>query len=56
MDVTDRVANVLLGTRGNTYCDACLAMNLAVARDRAFGLRLLQRSVSRCSLPAGRGS
>jgi hypothetical protein len=24
----DRVANVLLGNRGNTYCDSCLAESL----------------------------
>ena len=30
MDAIDRVANVLLGSRGNTYCDACLASNLTL--------------------------
>jgi hypothetical protein len=29
MDAMDRVANVLLGNRGNTYCDSCLAESLA---------------------------
>jgi hypothetical protein len=29
MDAMDQVANVLLGSRGNTYCDACLAESLA---------------------------
>jgi hypothetical protein len=29
MDAMDRVANVLLGNRGNTYCDSCLAKSLA---------------------------
>jgi hypothetical protein len=28
MDAMDRVANVLLGNRGNTYCDSCLAESL----------------------------
>ena len=29
MDAMDRVANVLLGNRGNNYCDSCLAESLA---------------------------
>jgi hypothetical protein len=29
MDAMDRVANVLLGGRGNTYCDSCLSECLA---------------------------
>ena len=29
MEAMDRVANVLLGNRGNTYRDACLAESLA---------------------------
>ena len=33
MDVMDRVANVLLGSRGNTYCSGCLAASLAVASE-----------------------
>jgi ribosomal protein S14 len=33
MDVMDRVANVLLGSRGNTYCSSCLAASLAVATE-----------------------
>jgi len=28
MDAMDRVANVLLGNRRNTYCDSCLAESL----------------------------
>jgi hypothetical protein len=32
MDATDRVANLLLGSRGNTYCDACIASNLTLDR------------------------
>jgi hypothetical protein len=31
MDAMDQVANVLLGSRGNTYCDCCLAESLAFA-------------------------
>ena len=33
MDMMDRVANVLLGSRGYTYCNPCLATNLAVASE-----------------------
>jgi len=29
MNAIDRVANVLLGNRGNNYCDSCLAESLA---------------------------
>jgi len=29
----DRVANILLGDPGNTYCNACLATKLAVASE-----------------------
>ena len=29
MDAMDQVANVLFGSRGNNYCDACLAESLA---------------------------
>jgi hypothetical protein len=29
MEAMDQVANVLLGSRGNTYCNACLAESLA---------------------------
>ena len=36
MDVMDRVAKVLLGSRGNTYCSACLATNLAVTGSGRF--------------------
>jgi len=62
MDVMDRVANVLLGNRGNTYCTACLATNLAVASEHEVQQVItalsdsasFQRSVSRCSL-CGRG-
>jgi len=58
MDVTDRVANVLLGSRGNTYCNPCLAANLAPASEREVQQVVtalsdstsFQRSVSRCSL------
>jgi len=32
-DVMDRVANVLLGSRRNTYCSGCLAASLAVASE-----------------------
>ena len=51
MDVMDRVANVLLGSRGNTYCSGCLAASLepcgcqrargSAGRNCAFGLCLL---------------
>ena len=62
MDVMDRVANVLLGNRRNTYCTACLATNLAVASEHEVQQVItalsdsasFQRSVSRCSL-CGRG-
>src|SRR5205085_10397858 len=30
MDAMDRVANVLLGNRGNTYSDSCLAESLTL--------------------------
>lgn len=58
MDVMDRVANVLLGNRGNTYCTACLATNLAVASEHEVQQAVtalsdsasFQRSVRRCSL------
>jgi|KBSMisStaDraftv2_1062788.scaffolds.fasta_scaffold1040031_1 hypothetical protein len=58
MDVMDRVANVLLGNRGNTYCNACLATNLALASEHEVQQVVtalsdsasFQRSVSRCSL------
>ena len=30
MDAIERVANVLIGSRGNSYCDACLASNLTL--------------------------
>jgi len=58
MDVMDRVAKVLLGSRGNTYCSACLATNLAVASEQEVqqvvaalsDCASFQRSVSRCSL------
>lgn len=54
----DRVANVLLGNRGNTYCTACLATNLAVASEHEVQQAVtalsdsasFQRSVRRCSL------
>jgi hypothetical protein len=32
MDAIDQVANVLLGSRGNTYCNSCLAESLAFER------------------------
>ena len=58
MDVMDRVANVLLGSRGNTYCSACLATNLAVASEQEIqqvvaalsNSASFQQNVSRCSL------
>jgi len=58
MDVMDRVANVLLGGRGNTYCSACLATNLSIASQYEVQQVVtaladsasFQRSVSRCSL------
>ena len=58
MDVMDRVANVLFGNRGSTYCNACLATNLAVASENEIQQVVtalsdsasFQRSVSRCSL------
>ena len=58
MDVMDRVANVLLRNRGNIYCTACLATNLAVASEHEVQQVItalsdsasFQRSVSRCSL------
>ena len=58
MDVMDRVANVLLGSRGNTYHSACLATTLAVASEQEVlqvvaalsDCASFQRSVSRCSL------
>ena len=58
MDVIDRVANVLLGSRGNTYCNPCLATNLAVASEHELQQAVtalsdsasFQRGVSRCSL------
>ena len=54
MDSIDRVANVLLGNRGNTYCDSCLAESLAfdvrqvttALADSAF----FQQRFSRCSI------
>ena len=54
----DRVANVLLGSRGSTYCNACLAANLAVTSEHEVqqvvtalsDSAAFQRSVSRCSL------
>jgi len=58
MDAIERVANVLLASRGNTYCDSCLASNLtlqtrqevqqvitALASSASF-----QRSFSSCSI------
>jgi LIF / OSM family len=58
MDVMDRVANVLLGNRRNTYCSACLAANLAIAGPYEVqqvvtalaDSAAFQRSVSRCCL------
>jgi len=32
MDVLDRVANALVGSRGKTFCDACLASGLILDR------------------------
>ena len=32
MDILDRIANALVGSRGKTYCDACLASNLMLDR------------------------
>jgi hypothetical protein len=32
MNVTDRVANLLIGGRGNTYCDDCIASSLTLDR------------------------
>ena len=34
VDAMDQVANVLLASRGNTYCDACLAESLAFEERR----------------------
>jgi hypothetical protein len=58
MDVMDRVANVLLGSRRNTYYSACLATTLAVASEQEVlqvvaalsDCASFQRSVSRCLL------
>jgi len=58
MDVMDRVANVLLGNRRNTYCTACLATNLAVDSEHEVQQVVtalsdsasFQRRVRRCSL------
>jgi len=58
MDVMDRVANILLGGRGNAYCSACLATNLSIAsQDKVHQVvtaladsASFQRSVSQCSL------
>jgi len=35
MDAVDRVANVLLGSRGNAYCNGCLAAGLSLDRGQA---------------------
>jgi hypothetical protein len=32
MDAVERVANLLFGSRGNTYCNACLAASLSLDR------------------------
>ena len=32
MDAVERLANILIGSRGNAYCNACLAASLS--RDR----------------------
>ena len=58
MDILDRVANALVGSRGKSYCDACLASNLlldprqqvqqvtaALADSATF-----QRRVGKCSI------
>ena len=58
MDVMDRVANVLLGNRGNTYCNACFATSLAVSSEHEVQQVVtalsdsasFQRCVNRCSL------
>ncbi len=58
MDAIERVANVLLGSRGNSYCDACLASNLTLqSRQEAqqvitalAGSASFQRSFSSCSI------
>jgi len=46
MDAIERVANVLIGSRGNSYCDACLASNLTLQ----IGKRL-SRSSPRLPVP-----
>jgi hypothetical protein len=30
MDSSDRVANLLIGSRGDTYCDDCIAESLTI--------------------------
>jgi hypothetical protein len=58
MDATDRVANLLLGSRGNTYCDGCIASNLALDRRQQVpqvtnalaDSASFQRSFSTCSV------
>ena len=30
MNSTDRVANLLIGSRGDTYCDDCIAASLTI--------------------------
>ena len=34
MDIIDRAANLLLGRRGETYCDRCIGSSLALDRRR----------------------
>jgi hypothetical protein len=58
MDVTDRVANLLIGSRGDTYCDDCIASNLALNRRNQVpqvssvlaGFSSFRRGFSRCSV------
>jgi hypothetical protein len=34
MNVMDRVANLLLASRGNAYCNRCIALNLTLDRQQ----------------------
>jgi hypothetical protein len=43
MDSSDRVANLLIGSRGDTYCDDCIAESLTI-NGAAAGSADYQRS------------
>ncbi len=43
MNSTDRVANLLIGSRGDSFCDDCISENLTMDGRQQVG-RITQRS------------